>query len=67
MKVSEEEGEKTMKTRSLKLLSAFCVSATLLTGCSSAEKKVPKVGVAQIVSHTSLNTIRDAFSDRMEE
>lgn len=56
-----------MKTRSLKLLSAFCVSATLLTGCSSAEKKVPKVGVAQIVSHTSLNTIRDAFSDRMEE
>ena len=67
MKVSEEEGEKTMKTRSLKLLSAFCVSATLLTGCSSAEKKVPKVGVAQIVSHTSLNMIRDAFSDRMEE
>ena len=56
-----------MKKTSLKVLSALCLSATLVSGCSAAQtEKTPKIGVAQIVSHTSLNTIRDAFVDQME-
>ena len=55
--------------KSLKALSALCLSATVFAGCSSssAEEKIPQIGVAQIVSHTSLNTIRDAFVEQMEE
>ncbi len=56
-----------MKKTSLKVLSALCLSATLVSGCSAAQtEKTPKIGVAQIVSHTSLNTIRDACVDQME-
>ena len=37
-------------------------------GCASnTDDSIPVVGVAQIVSHTSLNTIRDSFSAQMEE
>ena len=55
--------------KSLKALSALCLSATVFAGCSSSstEEKIPQIGVAQIVSHTSLNTIRDAFVAQMEE
>ncbi|EOS61998.1 hypothetical protein C815_00259 [Firmicutes bacterium M10-2] len=57
-----------MKKKSLNVLSALCLSATVLAGCSSNEETKPlKIGVAQIVSHTSLNTIRDSFVSQMEE
>ena len=55
-----------MKTLS-KLMTAFMASS-LLFGCSSSgSTEMPTIGVAQLVSHTSLNTIRDAFTDQMEE
>ncbi|WP_296242445.1 ABC transporter substrate-binding protein [uncultured Faecalicoccus sp.] len=55
-----------MKTLS-KLMAAFMASS-LLFGCSSSgSTEMPTIGVAQLVSHTSLNTIRDAFTDQMEE
>lgn len=51
-----------------KMMMAALAASTMLVGCGSEENKdVAKVGVAQIVSHTSLNEIRDAFSERMEE
>ncbi len=66
--------------RSLKSFAALMLSAAMLSACSggsgstdnagsSAEGTgdIPKVGVAQIVSHNSLNTIRDSFADQMEE
>lgn len=53
-------------------VSAACLTAlTAFTGCSSdakssdSEKK--RVGVIQIVEHPSLNTIRDSFTERMNE
>lgn len=55
-----------MKT--IKKLSTVLLSTTLLFGCASqTENETPVVGVAQIVSHTSLNTIRDSFTAQMEE
>ena len=43
-------------------------ASTIFVGCGSADNQnLAKVGVAQIVSHTSLNEIRDAFTQRMEE
>ena len=50
-----------------KLMMAMALASTMFAGCASEEKEVAKVGVAQIVSHTSLNEIRDAFTERMEE
>lgn len=56
----------------MKTLSKFVAAAmacALLFGCSSSQEEsdVPTIGVAQLVSHTSLNTIRDAFVDQMKE
>lgn len=50
-------------------LKAVMVASLVLAGCSSnaGKKDVPVVSVAQIVSHPSLNTIRDNFSAQMEE
>lgn len=51
-----------------KLLMAAVVALGALSGCTSAQgddKK--KVSVVQIVSHSSLDTIRDSFSDEMEQ
>lgn len=50
-------------------LKAVMAASLLLAGCSSggADKDVPVVSVAQIVSHPSLNTIRDNFTEQMEE
>ena len=50
-----------------KLMASIALASLVLTGCGSEEKDVVKVGVAQIVSHTSLNEIRDSFTERMEE
>lgn len=45
-------------------------SCLLLVGCSNAKttsnEKTAKVGVIQLVSHTSLNQIHDAFLDEMK-
>ena len=51
-----------------KTMMAMCMSSLMLVGCGAQDNpNVAKVGVAQIVSHTSLNEIRDAFAYRMEE
>jgi len=55
---------------------ALCLSAALLAGCgtsgsssssSSASGEVKKVGVVQLVDHTSLNTIYSAWEAQMKE
>ena len=58
-----------MKTKQLfKGILAATLAATMLVGCggnSSTEMK--KVAIIQLVEHTSLNTIKDAFDERMKE
>ena len=54
--------------KALSKLTAAIMASSLLFGCSSSgSTEIPTIGVAQLVSHTSLNTIRDAFTDQMEE
>ena len=53
-----------MKT--LSKLAAAALTCSVLFGCSSSGSDIPTVGVSQLVSHTSLNTIRDAFVEQME-
>lgn len=56
--------------KTAKLIAAFTLCATLVTGCGAPteeKEKMPIVSVAQIVSHTSLNTIRDSFTEQMKE
>ena len=51
-----------------KLLMAAVVALGALSGCTSAQRDdKKKVSVVQIVSHSSLDTIRDSFSDEMEQ
>ena len=51
-----------------KLLMAAVVALGALSGCTSAQgNDIKKVSVVQIVSHPSLDTIRDSFSDEMEQ
>lgn len=51
-----------------KLLMAAVVALGALSGCTSAQRDdIKKVSVVQIVSHPSLDTIRDSFSDEMEQ
>ena len=51
-----------------KLLMAAVVALGALSGCTSAQgDDIKKVSVVQIVSHPSLDTIRDSFSDEMEQ
>lgn len=53
--------------KKIKQIMAIVMSGCLLAGCSSKpESEIPKVGVAQIVSHTSLNEIRDSFTREMK-
>ena len=47
---------------------AAVVALGALSGCTSAQgDDIKKVSVVQIVSHSSLDTIRDSFSDEMEQ
>ena len=47
---------------------AAVVALGALSGCTSAQgDDIKKVSVVQIVSHPSLDTIRDSFSDEMEQ
>ena len=51
-----------------KLLMAAVVALGALSGCTSAQgDDIKKVSVVQIVSHSSIDTIRDSFSDEMEQ
>lgn len=48
---------------------SVAMAASLLCGCSSqsASKETKKIGVIQLVDHTSLNTIKDAFDAELKE
>ena len=52
-----------------KRIIAAAVAAALLTGCAQekSESEIKKVSVVQIVSHKSLDTIRDSFADEMKK
>lgn len=58
--------------KSLKKLCSMLCAAALLAGCASSNsdsvaEQTYTIGVAQIVDHPSLNTIRDAMVDELEE
>ena len=45
--------------KALSKLTAAIMAGSLLFGCSSSgSNEIPTIGVAQLVSHTSLNVIR---------
>lgn len=50
-----------------KLLAMFLSLGLVLSGCSSNPKHLPVVSVAQLVSHPSLNLIRDNFKKEMKK
>lgn len=59
-----------MKKLNKKIGLAIALSAIICGGCASegeksGDKTSVKIGVAQIVDHTSLNTIRDSFMNEM--
>lgn len=57
--------------KTLKIAMLACLCAGVLTGCGNSdsgegsEKGKYSIGVAQIVDHTSLNTIRESFKEEM--
>lgn len=51
----------------LKGLLAVSLTATMLVGCGGKSTEIKKVAVIQLVEHTSLNTIKSAFDERMKE
>ncbi len=58
-----------MKTKQLiKGLLAAGLAVTMLVGCGSEKdnESMKKVAIIQLVEHTSLNTIKDAFDKQME-
>lgn len=60
-----------MKRNLFKGLMAAGLAATMLVGCGSdsgtVSDDVKKVAIVQLVEHTSLNTIKDAFDAQMKE
>ena len=52
-----------------KRIIAAAAAAALLTGCAQekSDSEIKKVSVVQIVSHKSLDTIRDSFADEMKK
>lgn len=50
-----------------KLLASLLACALLLAGCANNKESMPTVGIAQIVSHPSLNTIRDAMVKELKK
>lgn len=56
-----------MKTnRLLKTLLTSILTVSMLAGCSDTNSEIKKVAIIQLVEHTSLNTIKDAFDQQME-
>lgn len=57
-----------MKTKQLlKGLLAVTLATTMLAGCGGSNTEMKKVAIIQLVEHTSLNTIKSAFDERMKE
>ncbi len=54
--------------KALKVLTAAALAATLVSGCSgsSSSTSVKKVGIIQMMDHTSLNTIKKAYDGEMK-
>lgn len=52
-----------------KIMIAALATLGMLCGCTAAngDKEIKKISVVQIVSHSSLNTIRDSFTDELKE
>ena len=48
-------------------LLASVLAMALLVGCGEKNTEMKKVAVIQLVEHTSLNTIKSAFDERMAE
>ena len=63
-----KKGEKNMR-RMNKIMIAALATLGMLCGCTAAngDKEIKKISVVQIVSHSSLNTIRDSFTDELKE
>lgn len=54
--------------RLAKSIMAVLLSTTLLVGCKQESKdQIKEVAIIQLVEHTSLNTIKDAFDDEMKK
>ncbi len=53
--------------KAIKGLLAASLAASVLVGCSSnTSSKVKKVGIIQMMDHTSLNTIKKAYDKEMK-
>lgn len=48
------------------LLIALCV-VSLMTGCQNTNSQIKKVAIVQYIEHTSLDTIKAAFDQQMED
>lgn len=55
-----------MLKKGIKVIISCILGCSILTGCGKNQENVPIVSVAQIVEHTSLNTIRNSFLEEME-
>lgn len=50
----------------LKSLLTAVLAVSMLVGCGSEDMNIKKVAIIQLVEHTSLNTIKEAFDKQME-
>lgn len=65
----EKEEEKKMKKRTLAVLAAMLMCVFVLAGCGGGDKEdgdVVKIGLVQLVEHTSLDQIRESIIDQLE-
>ena len=54
--------------KSLKALVSVALVSSMLVGCGTGtSSKTKKVGIIQLVDHTSLNTIKKAFDGEMKK
>lgn len=51
----------------VKKICVLSVLMSLVVGCSSKDKENKTVAIIQLVEHTSLNTIKNAFDDEMKQ
>lgn len=57
-----------MKTKQLlKGILTATIAGTMLVGCGGNAEEVKKIAIIQLVEHTSLNTIKEAFDKQMNE
>lgn len=65
-KTNTKIGGEKMKRKGFKIISISLIAVLLISGCSSS-KKIPRLGIAQIVSHTSLNIIKDSMIEQLNK